>query len=34
MSSEMIYLLLLMIGKSDVISVTVNSKTVVIRIKK
>ena len=34
MSKEMIYLLLLLIGKSDIISVTVNNSTVIIRIKK
>ena len=34
MTNEMIYLLMLLIGKSDIISVTVNNSTVVIRIKK
>lgn len=34
MSNEMINLLLLLIGKSDIISVTVNNSTVIIRIKK
>lgn len=34
MSNELIYLLLLLIGKSDIISITVNLNTVVIRIKK